>query len=360
MREWRGFVEFAPAERPRKGLPYLVRDWQSSRRWRWQDYTLPELTGPIGCHFMQDVTFSGSGYAFSNGRYIREFVHTSDVGLQWLQRGDYPDNPLARPPTKTTVEKRPGLLVIGPGFPIFGHWLLDFLPRVAIAQQILGDAFQNFVLPLPADTPDWVPAMLGFFCGIPASQLLRYERGTEELVFAEACMPSFAHDGEYVLHSFAPRFYDAFLPRQRSVAGRRLCISRRNLEASTRGAWRVFETRALFEEMAVSRGYEIVRPEELSFAEQIPLFANVSHIVGEHGSGMHAALFAPPGTVVGCIGFSNKIQYLIGAERSHTNVYLSRTNNRKDERGVQFSNASPALITSFFDQTEAPEPGEIR
>ena len=198
-----------------------------------------------------------------------------------------------------------------------------------------------------------------FFCGIPATQLLRYERGTEELVLAKACLPSFAHNGEYVLHSFMPRFYDRILPRKISNTPRRICISRRNMEAGTRGAWRIFETRALFEEIAASRGYEIICPEELDFAKQIALFASASHIVGEHGSGMHSALFAPTGTIVGCIGFSNAIQFLIGAERGHTNVYLSQTDSHKDERGVVFYRAQPDLIDGFFQQMELPIPGRI-
>ena len=141
----------------------MLLDGHGGGHWRWQDYVLPERVGPIGCHFVRDIELSGSGYFFSKNRYVREFVHTSDVGLQWLRREDYPDNPLVHQPTRRTIVDQPALLVIGPGFPIFGHWLLDFLPRVAIAQKILGDAFENFVLPLPADTPDWVPAMLNFF-----------------------------------------------------------------------------------------------------------------------------------------------------------------------------------------------------
>ncbi len=334
LRAGSGFVQYLPGETIRGGRMICVLDNAPDAHWRWMKPSRAETLRPLGCFFLRDIQVSGSGYFFSQGRFVREYAHTSDVGLQWLQRDDYPDNPLVNPGLADIRVEQPVLHVIGPGFPIYGHWLIDFLPRLAIARNLLGPSFPDFVIPLPEDTPDWVPAMMHHFCGIEPAQLLRFSRQTDRLVCDRICVPSFAHTGDYALHSFLRRFYDGFKPAMAPVARRRLCLSRQGFEASTRGVWRILENREAFEALAVRHGYEIVRPEGLGFAEQIALFQSAAAVIGEHGSGMHGAIFAGAGTRVGCFPMSNAIQFRIGALCGHTNIYLNRIDSRTDGQGV--------------------------
>lgn len=76
---------------------------------------------------------------------------------------------------------------------------------------------------------------------------------------------------------------------------RKLCISREGIVGSDR----VFPLRETFEAMAVERGYEIIRPENISIIDQAKVFSEASIIIGEHGSTMHNAVFSCAGTVVG-------------------------------------------------------------
>ena len=172
----------------------------------------------------------------------------------------------------------------------------------------------------------------GIFCGISNQQILRFDRHTQRVLCRRACVPSVAHNGQHVPHSFLTSFYDRFIPGDGRAGSRRVCISRSNFEQETRGVWRIFEPRPWFEDVARRHGYEVVRPEELAIPEQIALFAEAGIIVGEHGSGMHSGIFSGRGAAVGCIAFSNPIQFLIGARREHTNVYLNRLTWRADER----------------------------
>jgi capsular polysaccharide biosynthesis protein len=176
--------------------------------------------------------------------------------------------------------------------------------------------------------------MIQYFCGIERAQLLWFSRQTDRLVCDRVCVPSFAHSGDYALHSFLRRFYDGFKQPVAPAPSRRLCLSRQGVEASTRGVWRILENRAAFEALAVQRGYEIVRPENLSFAEQIGLFQSAAAVIGEHGSGMHGAIFAGAGTRVACFPMSNAIQFRIGALCAHTNIYLNRIDSRTDAQGI--------------------------
>src|SRR5262249_33691278 len=54
---------------------------------------------------------------------------------------------------------------------------------------------------------------------------------------------------------------------------------------------------ALIEQVR-KRGYEVVTPGSLSFAEQVQLFRGARLIVGPHGAGLTNIVFCEPGTIV--------------------------------------------------------------
>ena len=287
----------------------------------------------FGCSFLRDLELSGSGYLFSRGRFVREHVNISDVALRWLGQPDFFDNPLTQPRKNRVVINEPTLLVFGPGSSIYGHWLLDFMPRIVIAQQLLGAALDDFVLPLPSDTPAWVVRMIHLFCGIEPARFRYYARHDDIVVCTRACIPSYAHSGrrgDYILHPMMRSFYARFGNPGARRTKRRICISRRDQERQTLGTWRIFETREMMERMALARGYEIVQPELMSFPEQIELFRLANCILGEHGSGMHAAVFADPGTTVATVGAWNRHQFNIAAAFEQRAICMNRY--RRDPR----------------------------
>ncbi|MEO9191675.1 MAG: glycosyltransferase 61 family protein [Acetobacteraceae bacterium] len=324
LNSWRGFAQAGPATQSKPGAPWLELADAPDAVWRWASAIPARPINPIGCYFLRDLEVSGSGYLFADGRFVREFVHTSDVALQWLGRPDFPDNPLTRPRANRVVIEDKTLLVFGPGSSIFGHWLLDFMPRIVIAQYLLGPALDDFVLLLPDDAPDWVTELVHTFCGWDKARIRRYSRMDDLVVCRRACLPSFAHDGDYALHPLVREFYGRFGNPGAARAKRPICLSRRNQERHTFSAWRIFEARETLERMAVAHGFVIARPEELGFPEQVELFRSANCILGEHGSGMHAAVFADPGTIVATIGTPNAIQLRVDAAFDHRTICLRR------------------------------------
>jgi len=73
-------------------------------------------------------------------------------------------------------------------------------------------------------------------------------------------------------------------------AGRRLYIVRQGNRAIRNHpeVWEVLQ----------KRGFEIVRCEQLNFADQVRLFAAADAIVSTHGAGLSNMVFSPPGTKV--------------------------------------------------------------
>jgi capsular polysaccharide biosynthesis protein len=326
LHSWCGFAELAPASLSRVTIPYLALQNTPGANWSWNQVPKQRLA-PLGCSFLRDVEICGSGYFFHDGRFVREFVNISDVALRWLRQPDFFDNPLTMPRTNRTVIEEPVLLVFGPGSSIYGHWLLDFMPRIVIAQRLLGTALGDFVLPLPSDTPEWVVRMIHTLCGIEPSRFRYYARHDDLVVCRRVCMPSYAHSGkpgDYAPHSLMREFYDQFGNPGAPRAKWRICLSRRNQERHTLGVWRKFDARETMEQMAAARGFQIVQPEELGFPEQIELFRSAGCILGEHGSGMHAAVFADPGTIVATVGAWNRHQLNISAAFEQRSICLTR------------------------------------
>jgi Glycosyltransferase 61 len=354
---WYGFAELAPASMSKAGTPYLVMRGPPDENWRWDK--VPEQPLPaMGCAFLRDLEVSGSGYLFHDGHFVREFVNISDVALQWLGQPDFFDNPLTEPRTNRMVIEEPVLLVFGPGSSIYGHWLLDFMPRIFIARQLMGAALDDFVLPLPSDTPDWVVSMIHTFCGIEPGRFRYYSRHDDLVICRRACVPTYAHSGkagDYALHPLMRVLYDQFGNPGTPRTKRRICLSRRTHERQTFGSWRIFEARETMEQMAVARGFEIVRPEELSFPEQVELFRSADCVLGEHGSGMHAAVFTDPGTVVATVGALNRHQLNIGALFEHRSIVINRIQVIRDwgeNRPFRFTVTEDDLV-GLLDKIDA-------
>lgn len=328
----------------------------------WDTLTIdPEGTiDPIGCNFLEQVEIFGSGYPFCDGVFLLEWSHVSQVAQQWLRNVDWQDNPLVIGPLRRRRISEPVLFVFGPGFPIYGHWLIDYLPKVAIAKAVLKDAFPAYRIPLPADTPDFVFDTIVEMCGVDRAQFLTFDRLKESLFCESACVPTVAYSGEYRFHPFFAEFYKSHVQPSPAPPHRRLCLSRRNYEAGTRSLWRVLDQRALFEEMAVARGYEIVCPEDLSIAEQIALFDSAACIVGEYGSALHNSIFMRPGTTVGALILRNAIQLTLGYLNRQQCVFMHVFEDRTDERGAVNTAVPREALEQFFDRLAAVSVGSFR
>ncbi len=345
---WRHVVAVAPGEvlgpsRLFKVLPDAPEHahWQAAFRRR-------DPVPALRCYFLRDLEICGDGYLFRGQEIVRQASYLSNVAWHGAAR-DYRDRSKDELFARVVVDA-PVLMAIGPGWQVFGHWLLDFLPRLVIAGMALGEKFYDFDIVIPRDTPDFVPAMLAFFLGVTPEKIIRYNRNTEILAAHLVCVPDYGHHN-YALHSLFRAFYRRFVAPG-GPPGRRVCLTRRGIEATTRSAMRFFQERAAFDEMALARGYELICPEALSFAEQIELHARSWVQIGEHGSAQHASLFSAPGMVVGTIHPLNNVQMQLARLCDHKHVALMADRQWFDARKVIYFTASMARLRAFFDEVE--------
>ena len=352
--DWSGFVQIRPPVAPSPAMPIVVLEndstarWQTAKHWK----PIPAMLDAIGCHLLRGVELAGPGYALYDSRFINDGSETAKVSLDWITRNAFANPFLCRHPN-IVVEKRPVVVVCGPGHRIWGHWVVEFLPRIEVARQTFGDRFDDILLALPSDAPAWVVGLIDFAFGIPERRLLRYDPVRDRLLLAHCVIPSFCHSDEWVFHPFVLELFDRLKLDARLGARLGAGAPVRDVFVSRRGEGltsnRMLHGRDALETLADERGYEVVRPEALAFAEQFALFAGARRIVGEAGSGMHTALVSAPGTIVASVGMTNPIQLRIGELCGHRNLFMNRIRAWNDEAGLQHSEVAHADLRSLFD-----------
>lgn len=119
----------------------------------------------------------------------------------------------------------------------------------------------------------------------------------------------------------------------------------------TAGVGRVINE-AVLEERLQGAGVEIVRPETLSFPEQVALFAERPAVLGTSGSGFHSSIFVPPQAKLLLLNPSpgpNSNLLLIDAANGNIAEYLYASGTKVVQR------AGDSFLTSFC----FPDPIEI-
>jgi capsular polysaccharide biosynthesis protein len=304
-----------------------------------------EIIAPLGVSHIPNCQLNISGLLTIDGRLVREGSPLPEYSEKRWRKGELMPNGALFAPASMTID-RPILCLYSAGLKVYGHWLIEFIPRAKLAVEALGAGLSDAVIPLPVETPKFVIDMLEYFAGIRPDRILRFDPALAALQSQMAIVPSYPHT-KYHLHSFVEKFYAGF----RSHEGGepiRLCVTRANYEKGTFGDRRVFQEREMLERSAAQRGYTIVDPATLPLSEQIRLFGSASTIVGEYGSGLHNAIFSRRGTKVGAIGMPNVIQSRIGARFGHVNFYVLPTETTRAD-GWKVKSVPTAAIDRLFD-----------
>jgi capsular polysaccharide biosynthesis protein len=191
------------------------------------------------------------------------------------------------------VRRVPGQAVclFGPGYPVWGHWLVDFLPRLHLLR-LAGFRIERLRFLLPQDSPEFAVNLLRQV-GVDPESLVFYDADSCQVQVDELILPTTLRKGSRLHSAFAEatRAWTKFLiPAGLSGVGkRRLFISRTRF-----GSTRHLTNRARIEAMAAAAGFEIIHPEAMPLRVQIALFASARQVMGEYGSGLHNTIFGSP------------------------------------------------------------------
>lgn len=181
------------------------------------------------------------------------------------------------------------VLLLAPGFGVYGHWLIDFAPRLIAWREQFSD------LPVLTGQLDrWQFRMArrlrAPLRGAPAVLPRRPVRvGRLVVPIMHKRRQAIDRPGTVAAWDELRDVLLAEAPRSPVPTADRIYVSR-----STWRAGRSLLNDDEVEERARSHGYHVVHPQELSLRQQAWLFAGARHVLGVDGSGLHNTVYAGP------------------------------------------------------------------
>ncbi len=339
--------EAAPVQKHLRPSPSLLlgpvpREFGS---WYYGDRQAP----PVALFRIDDVTLEGDRTLRRDGRTI--CIEQNGMHPQAIESAA----PRSAPATVSRHDEV--VLLCGPAYRMYGHWLVDFLPRLHVLTH-LGLDLRRLRYLLPDDTAPFARQWLRLL-GIADHQVTTYDVRTETCHVARALVPTaFRGDGRAsTLLAAAARSLTAAVlrdARAQVAATRRLFVSRRNWGNDSRTL-----TNALAVEAQLAEdGFEIVYPEEMGIPEQVGMFSEARMLVGEYGSGLHNSIFCGPDATVialrGTAGHPGFLQSgLCAALGQRMGYVFCGTSDEAGQQRLSVADEDLALLRSLL----ADQPG---
>lgn len=283
----------------------------------------------VACYSIFDCTVSGDGNIWVGEQlitspevmppYVAKELAIASGGNEHLRRqSDLPIREI----------KRPCLVAVGHGIRVYGHFLIEMLFRILVAQKLLRGRYGVL---LDQAALKWLLYILENDLGISPSDFEFFDPTRERIWLRPAFVPGRVFIGERV-HPYANVLLDELVRRLeiRSSTLRRAFITRRRY-SNPAAPYRICTNEADLVAIARNRGFEPVVVEEMSWREQISLFRDAEIIVGQAGSGLHTALFSTEGSRLASIGFMNPVQSQIAALRGQEMAYFAKGLKLADE-----------------------------
>ena len=205
---------------------------------------------------------------------------------------------------------QPSLILAHPGQSIYGHWILDFLPRLHLLSKTKLHEGLNIYL---GQLPTWSNIFLEAF-GFRAENIRPPLPGLTR--FRHALMASSTKSGYRLgqplmqdawrhMKDFAEANVSRIDPERLTVllAAEKIFISREDWGNRRRQIANIVE----IQNIAVANGYTILLPERYSPLEQATIFRRARAIIGEDGSALHNIIFAEPACILGVIGVPDRL-----------------------------------------------------
>lgn len=296
---------------------------------------------------VENVALSGHGALWKNGKFLDLEAYLCNV-VENETRAGFWRIPTANNITRNIEEDC--IVAISAGYGCYGHYLVDDLPRLSLIKDYLGAEFFNKKLVISHMTPEWAKNLFKFFLGVSDENFLIFNHESEILNLKRVFLSSYPHK-EYNFHPYLREFYTRFSTKDVKPF-RKVCLSRKAWEPN-KTHQRIFKSQELFEDLAASRGFEIIRPETMPLEDQIRLMSETACQVGEHGSAQHASIYNYFGnTIVGTINPLNEVQSSLGRIYNDVNIMCDADSTYKDEHSNTYFDVHANNLLKFFDKIE--------
>ncbi|GBR50122.1 capsular polysaccharide biosynthesis protein-like protein [Neokomagataea thailandica NBRC 106555] len=266
----------------------------------------PRFTlGPIPAHFGD--WFYGDRLAPSCGIYTLDDISLAsdrvivkDGATIFIERtgmheGSVRENVHSPEPDRELHFDQDVVLLCGPAYQIYGHWLVDFLPRLLLLREA-GHALETLHYLLPHNLLDFSWNWLEFL-GIPRENVSTYDVVRDRCHIKRAIIPTCIRGNSRATPILGQMFQKLRGDTESNAAQtpkRKIFVSRALWGNTTRQLINQEDVENFVKEL----GFDVIYPERLSLAEQIETFSTASIIMGEYGSGLHNSVLAPAGAEI--------------------------------------------------------------
>lgn len=321
--------EIAPPAGQRRRVPLIPGTEPFSNAW------LPDYHGrhdawirhDAACYSLFGARISGTGQIWLNDRlvtspdvmpaYVAEELNLAHGGAQRL----WADAAL---PVRQIDQ--PCLVAAGHGLAVYGHFVMEMLFRILLAQEAFADTALRFHVLLPIQTPAWLLEILRRHLGIAPDRLVFFDPERQQVLLRHAIVPTLMlQPGGF--HPFANRLIDSFVATldlaTEAPTPRRVFAVRRRFHNKA-APYRVCLNEERLAAIATERhGFVPVAMESLSWPAQIAHFREADIVLGLAGSALHTAIFAKGGSRLASLGVMNFTQSDIGVLRRQFNAFLA-------------------------------------
>lgn len=269
------------------------------------------------------VRLNGPGLIWHQGRRLDDNAITPIYVAAELERHD---GAMLRAATALPArrEARRALVFHGWGVQVYGHFLIEMLPKLLLAARFPA-LFGDLAPVLDRAMSPWLIDILTAHLGIDEGRAIWFDSRAEQLdLDAATILPLLTRRGGY--HPLAGTLIENFAARIAVPPADpmpRLFVARGDFANPAAPRRRLLNEAELAEIAAREFGFAVVHPETLDFAAQAGLFAQARAVLGQAGSGMHNALFSPAGAAIGMIRFPAPDQSAIAALRRQRIAYLT-------------------------------------
>ncbi|MDD1982350.1 glycosyltransferase family 61 protein [Pseudomonas asiatica] len=310
-------VLFPEMELPNSRHPFHADDSNDHRIVQWHKAHPSKFS--IGCFFSGDIVVSGMGSLWRDNKLV---VEPLLMPLYWRNR--IFENSFSDPASEVNLPIREieetCICAIGWGFEIYGHFLIEMLPRILTAIKILKQEGVTPKVLLRSDSPRWMKSIIESYL-LDEGSVITFDPKTERVKLTNGVYPTYP----YYAHGFHPEVKGLIesiegLPDHAPAKTGNYFVSRASMPFSkTR---RTCTNEELLADIAKTEfGLTVITPESMTWAEQVNIFRSAKSVVGLSGSALHTSLFSNEDFLIGVIGLVNPVQTHIAALRQHRMAY---------------------------------------
>ncbi len=207
-----------------------------------------------------------------------------------------------------------------PGYAVYGHWLVDIIPRLLrIQHNMLAEGLTLCAPPTAA----WGHEFASMF-DIPLDNMHALKQG-EGIHVDELSLYSCIKSNRIIDTDSAKSAWCALqesltaASHKNTVPSQKIYVSRSKLDKPRR-----FQNGADIDAFFSQLGWQLVHPEKLSLQEQARVFSDAAIIAGEDGSALHNSIYSRPGTKILCLDFhrANLLHASIANVMKHKLAYV--------------------------------------